>query len=456
MSNTGESFKTKGYRGYALGALTLVYTFNFIDRMLINVVSRPIIDEFGLSNFQFSLLAGFGFALFYTILGIPIARLSERYNRVRIIAFCTILWSIATVLCGFTIGFITLLLARIAVGIGEAGCSPPANSLIADMFKAKDRPAALGIYAAGVSIGLVLANLGGGLLLKTFSWREIFIIVGLPGAVLGLIVWITLKEPIRGYSNDPNVPLPKMASLGQAMKELATNKTYWLTILAASTVAFGGYALVSYETLFIQYKYSVSPSDAAIFFMAVITVGSVIGTIGGGYIIKHFSKKNILAPFQVPAIGLILSLPLMLTGFWVDNKTVMVICFFCAAFSQNFYASAQLFIPQSVVNVELRATSIAILLFAANVLGLGIGMSVFAYIADLAIASKLPELAGGDKLSVKCSLADPTLSETLKASCQSAKAYGQQLSLSLAACVVALASLFFLWASRYYEQDRVT
>lgn len=453
--NTGQSFGTKGYRAYSLAALTLVYTFNFIDRTLINVVGRPIIDEFGLSNFQFSLLSGFGFALFYTTLGIPIARLAERYNRVKIIAFCTILWSIATVFCGFTVGFITLLLTRVAVGIGEAGCTPPANSLISDYFKAEDRPAALGIYATGVSIGLVLAYLGGGLLLKYFTWRETFIFVGTPGAILGLIIWMTLKEPNRGYSNELDVPLPKMANLSNALKELVTKKTYWLTIIGSATVSFGGYALVSYETLFIQYNYDISASDAAIFFMAVITTGSIIGTAGGGFLIKRLSQKNALSPFWIPAFGLFLSLPLMLIGLWSDNKTLMIISFFCASVLQNPYVGAQFFIVQSVVNVELRATSVAILLFAANIIGLGIGMSVFAYIADLAIAAKLPLLENGDQLTVKCSLSDPNLTDELRNSCRTAKAHGQRLSLSIASAVVSSAGIFFLWASKYYKEDRV-
>ena len=154
----GTSYGSFSYRTYVLMSLTVVYTFNFIDRILISVVSVPIINEFQLSQFEFGLLSGIGFALFYTLLGIPIANLSEKVSRKLIIGICVILWSLATVLCGFTVGFVTLLLARMLVGIGEAGCTPPANSMISDYYAPLARPTALGIYAMGVTAGGVMAQ----------------------------------------------------------------------------------------------------------------------------------------------------------------------------------------------------------------------------------------------------------------------------------------------------------
>ena len=184
LTHTGQSFGTKGYRTFVLLTLTFVYILNFVDRIIISVIARPIIEEFGLSNFQFGILTGVGFALFYTTLGIPIARLSERVSRVRVIGICCLIWSVATVLCGYTTGFLTLLLARLAVGVGEAGCSPQANSLISDYYKRELRPSALGIYAIGVMAGIVLAQLLGGYILNHFTWREAFIYIGAPGVIL--------------------------------------------------------------------------------------------------------------------------------------------------------------------------------------------------------------------------------------------------------------------------------
>ena len=183
--------------------LTVVYTLNFVDRVLIGVVAQPIIDEFKLQDWQFGLLSGFGFALMYTLMGIPIARMAETMNRVRIIASCVVLWSVMTALCGLAGGFLSLLLFRVGVGIGEAGCTPPANSVIADYFAPRSRAKALGVYGLGITLGGVLANLFGGPIEEILSWREAFIYLGVPGVFVGIVVFFTVKEPPRGYSIRP-------------------------------------------------------------------------------------------------------------------------------------------------------------------------------------------------------------------------------------------------------------
>ncbi|CAN0231624.1 unnamed protein product, partial [Chrysoparadoxa australica] len=235
---------------YVLTSLTLVYTLNFIDRILIGVVGRPIIDEFSLSNFEFGLLSGLGFAVFYTLLGIPIASFSERYNRVRIIAISIGIWSIATVLCGFAMGFLSLLLARVAVGVGEAGCTPPANSILSDYYEPKSRSTALGIFAMGVMLGAVLAQLFGGYILKFFTWREAFIVIGAPGILIGILVWMTIKEPPRGYSDPPGTVKPEKATFKAAFAEIMTRRTFWIMAMGSSLITFAGYAYLSFQPLY--------------------------------------------------------------------------------------------------------------------------------------------------------------------------------------------------------------
>jgi predicted MFS family arabinose efflux permease len=203
LTSTGQAYGTSSYRNFVLISLTLVYTLNFVDRVLIGVVAQPIIEEFKLQDWQFGLLSGFGFALMYTVMGIPIARWAERYNRVRIIAGSVILWSLMTALCGIASSFVALLVFRIGVGIGEAGCTPPANSIIADYFPARSRARALATYAMGVTLGGVLANAFGGPIAQMFSWREAFLALGIPGVVIGFVVLFSLEEPPRGYSDLP-------------------------------------------------------------------------------------------------------------------------------------------------------------------------------------------------------------------------------------------------------------
>ena len=189
------------YRAYVLGALLVVYTFNFIDRVVIAIIQEPIKHEFALTDFQLGLLGGPAFAVLYTFLGIPIARLAERKNRMTILSICLAIWSGMTALCGFANSYAMLLMARIGVSVGEAGCTPPAQSVISDYFPATSRATAVSIYALGVPIGSMLAAIGGGWLAQEFGRRSAFLILGVPGLLLAVIVKLTVKEPPRAASS---------------------------------------------------------------------------------------------------------------------------------------------------------------------------------------------------------------------------------------------------------------
>ena len=454
-ANAGHltGFGSKGYRSYVLLTLTLTYTLNFIDRILISVVGRPIIDEFQLSNFQFGILSGFGFALFYTLLGIPIASFSERANRVKIIGVCIILWSLATVLCGFTVGFMTLLLARMAVGIGEAGCTPPANSLISDYYKPVSRPTALGIYSMGVTAGGMLAQIFGGSLLKFVSWREAFIFVGAPGILIGLLVLFTVKEPPRGYSDPPGTKKQEKAGIGEALKEIASKPTFWTMTAGATIVAFAGYGMIGFQPLFIQYAKGFSPGDTALIFMSVFALFGTIGTFLGGYLTEKGTKFSPTAACWVPGIGLLLAAPVQAYAYFTGNLTLMYVLMALGAILQYFYLSAQYNVAQAVVSVRARATSVAIMLFIANIIGYGGGPAVLGILADVFTAGYLDssELAG--QLSASCSLADPEMSETFRSVCLEAKAHGVRLANASATFLFAVGGICYLLAGLTYRRD---
>ncbi|NQV66228.1 MAG: MFS transporter, partial [SAR86 cluster bacterium] len=222
-------YGTKRYRTYVLSALTIIYIMNFVDRGLLAVVGPDLIPELGISDTQFGLLTGFGFALLYTIVGIPLARYADAANRVWIMTICVALWSLMTVLCGLateiTIGSITigafwvLLMCRVGVGIGEAGCTPPANSLIADYFAPRERSQALGVYAMGVTLGTMFANIIGGWVTDTFDWRTAFFVVGLPGLLIAVIFKLTVKEPPRGYTDPVATEAKEKVELREAIRE---------------------------------------------------------------------------------------------------------------------------------------------------------------------------------------------------------------------------------------------
>ena len=444
---------SKGYRSYVLISLTLIYTLNFLDRILISVLSRPIIEEFGLSNFEFGILSGIGFALFYTALGIPIARYSEHHSRVKIIGFCLILWSFATVMCGYAVGFVTLLLARLAVGVGEAGCTPPANSVISDYFKPEDRPVALSIYAMGIALGSVLAQLGGGFVLKTFTWREAFIYIGAPGILIGFLLLLTIKEPPRGYSDPPDTPIVEKVSLKAAMTELIGKPSFWWMAAATSMGAFAGYGLIMFKSLFLQYSFDLSPGDTAIYYMAPIALVAAIGTPVAGYLVKRFSNFSPLVPIWVPAISFFISAPLLISAFMAESLSVSFIAFLAAAFFQYFYIAASFNIVQAITTQRVRATAVALMLFIINLIGYGAGPPFVGAIADALTSSHINTLGLGESLSIDCSPKDAAMTEILQESCLAAKAYGMKWASVTASAIFLLAGALYLVAAKHYVKD---
>lgn len=453
---TGQAFGSSSYRSYVLLALTLVYTLNFIDRILIGVVAQPIIEEFQLKDWQFGLLSGFGFALMYTVAGIPIARLAERVNRVKIIAASVILWSAMTALCGVAGSFLALLVFRIGVGIGEAGCTPPANSIIADYFPPRSRARALAIYAMGVTLGSVLANLFGGPIAQAFSWREAFLILGIPGILIGFVVLVTIKEPPRGYS-DP-VGTVRLQSLGikDTLNNLGVKPTFWLNMIAATLVAFVGYAVSNFQAAFFQRAHEMSVSEVATQVSVPLGLAAAAGTFFAGFLTERLSKSYPSCVAWIPGFGLLASVPLYWIGFSSGSIATATLTLGFAAFLHYSYLGAQYTICQGVADARSRATAIAIMLFIVNLFGYGLGPLTVGYLSDVFAASTL---AGANLRLDICTGTDAMLMQSVGAEklhiCRSAAAEGLREALKYVTLIFALGGIFYLWCSRTMGRDMI-
>ena len=228
----------EGYRKYALGLLLVIYMLNFLDRSVINILAEPIKRELQLSDTQIGAMSGLAFALFYTFLGIVIARASERYSRPWIIAGSLAMWSGFTAVCGLATNFWQMFAARLGVGFGEAGCSPAAHSLIADDTPKEKRSSALAFYAMGTPLGGLLGLAMGGVLSDMFGWRVAFMIAGAPGILFALIAGFTLKEPRERLAKGASVMKAESATFLQTMAYLRTKPTFWLVAMSAAISAF--------------------------------------------------------------------------------------------------------------------------------------------------------------------------------------------------------------------------
>lgn len=459
-SATGMPFGTSGYRGYVLFTLTLVYTLNFIDRILIQILSEPIINEFSLTDFQFGLLSGFGFALLYTLAGIPIARLAERANRVRIIAVSIVIWSVMTALCGIAGSFLALLVFRIGVGIGEAGLTPPANSLIADYFPPRSRARAIAIFSMGITLGSVLAAAFGAPIAEAFTWREAFIILGIPGVLIGVLVWFSIEEPPRGYSDPPGTPRLEPTGFAATLKGLLSNKSYWLNIAGASTSAFTGYGLVAFQTSFFLRNFELDLSEAATQLVIPLGIAASFGAFAGGYLTEKLSGRFATAVAWLPGIGLIASVPFYWFGFSAQTPMAALVLLIPAGILHYLYLGAQYTICQGVVDARSRATSIAIMLFAANLIGYGLGPLAVGMVSDLYASAFITASSFADELTlVQCKGDAATLAQQVgalqAAVCKQASAEGIKHALRLTACLFALGGIFYLWTSKTLHKDMI-
>jgi predicted MFS family arabinose efflux permease/predicted nucleic acid-binding Zn ribbon protein len=454
--STGQAFGTAGYRNYVLLALTFVYTMNFIDRILIGVVAQPIIEEFKLADWQFGLLTGFGFALTYAIAGIAIARYAERANRVKIIAASIIVWSAMTALCGMAGSFLTLLIFRVGVGVGEAGCTPPANSIIADYFPPRSRARALATYAMGVTVGSLLANIFGGPIAEAFSWREAFLVLGIPGILVGVVIFFSIKEPPRGYSDPVGTPRPQATSIGETLKMLSGKRTYWLNVIAATLIAFVGYGITNFQGPFFQRVHGLSVGEVALQVSVPLSLAAATGTLFLGFMIERISNTYPSSIAWLTGCFLLAALPLYWIGFSSNNLDTARIFIGLAAFLHYGYLGAQYTICQGVVDARSRATAIAIMLLILNIFGYGLGPLTVGYLSDVFAGS---HLTGTGIALALCKGTDPqvlqAIGEAKFAICHEATSEGLRSAIKAVAIVFAAGGFFYLWTSRTMDKDMV-
>ena len=388
--DSNEGYGTVGYRTYVLNALLFIYILNFIDRALLSVVARPLKAELGISDTAFGLLSGFGFALLYTVVGIPLARIAEQRNCVIIMSICVALWSIMTAMCGLATeitiggavigGFWVLLVCRVGVGIGEAGCTPPANSLISDYYPPKKRSTAMGYYAMGVTLGTMAANLVAGPVADHFGWRYAFFILGIPGVLVAVILFFTVKEPPRGYSEPAGTPKVERASFSDGLKELFSKKSYWWMVGGATMAAFCGYAIANFQSLYLSRTFDITAGQAAVWFNVPAYAAGAVGTFLLGWIASKIKAPAAIA--WLAACGLLLCVPFFGLAFTTSSMVFCVIGLAVGNAVKYGYLAAQYTIAAGVVSMRVRATSTAVLLFVVNLLGYGLGPLFAGLVSD--------------------------------------------------------------------------
>lgn len=373
---------TPGYTNYVLGVLVVVYVFNFIDRQILAILAQSIKEDLALSDTQIGLLSGAAFGIFYATLGIPIARLADRYSRVNIIAICLAIWSGMTALSGLAMNFWQLLIARIGVGIGEAGGSPPSHSLIADYFAPNKRSTALGVYALGIPVGILFGNLAGGWVNEYFGWRNAFLVVGIPGVLLAILLKLTVKEPPRGYS-EGRTPARTEVPFLTVLKTMWGYGSFRQLSLGAATQAFVGYGAIAWMPSFLIRTHDMTSGQVGTALGLIIGIAGGLGTFMGGIICDKLAARDIRWYMWVPAIAFGLAVPLGAMVYIVDSLYLSLAFYCLPAFLVNLYTGPTFGMTQSLAPLAMRAAASALLLFIINIIGLVFGPTTVGLLSDL-------------------------------------------------------------------------
>lgn len=375
------------YVRYVVGILTVVYIFNFMDRQILSILMQPIKLEMQLSDTELGFLGGVAFALFYATLGVPIARLADQYSRVNIITICLGIWSFMTALSGMATNFSQLLAARIGVGIGEAGGGPSSHSLIADYVPVQNRSTALGVFALGVPIGLMVGFQLGGWLEQNYGWRVAFLAAGIPGLVLAVILRLTVQEPKRGHSQtEVQIVHADQPSIRQVANHMRGIRTFRLLCIACGLQAFAGYGLIQWLPSFLTRSHQMASGDIGFWLAVTIGAGGALGTAGGGYLADRFGKKDLRWQLWLPGAGGFLGAPLAFGILLPDNPGTIMFFVFLHAIAVNAYLGPAFAVTQTLSPVRMRALASGLLLFMINIIGLGLGPQVVGILSDLLAA----------------------------------------------------------------------
>ncbi len=387
MASISASSRTENSPRLVLWLLLIVYVFNFIDRQIVNILAEPIANDLDLSDTEIGLMTGIAFALLYTMLGLPIARYSDRAstNRIKLIALSLTVWSAMTALCGFAQNFVQLLLARVGVGVGEAGCTPAAHSLIADIVPKERRSSALAFYALGIPVGSLLGLLIGGQLADRLGWREAFMIVGLPGILLAGVLLLVLRDPRVGatmIAARQNAATPKMLSNREALTAILSSRAFVLLLIAGSSASFLSYGKATWTTIYFQRTHGMSPGEVGFWFGIWGGAAGIAGTLLGGWLADRFGRENRRHVLTAPAIGMMIAAPLAFSAYLADDWRVSLALLMIPTLLNSLYYGPTYSSVQGLVRPEARALASATLLFCQNLIGLGLGPLFFGMLSD--------------------------------------------------------------------------
>lgn len=437
-------------RGWFLAVMLAVNLFAYADRMVVGAVAQAMKVDLGLSDKQIALLNGFAFALFYSILGLPIARAAERISRTRIIAVAVGLWSIFATLTGMAGSFVQLLMFRVGVGVGEAGFNPPVASLVSDLYRAGQRARAIAIIGLGGAIGPAMGAIGGGYIAQNGSWREAFIVIGLPGLLLAPIVWFTLREPPRGWADNAAHDATAHPGILETFGTLLRKPAFIAIMIAGAVGSFATNVVQQFTSPFLVRTFGLGLGQAGLLLGGISAGAVTIGLLGGGAIADARARTDRRWLMWVPAIGVGLSGPLYVAALSAGDLRMAVAGLFLAAIGAFTYYGTTIAAIQDLAPPRMRASASFLFGFAMILLGAGLGPVVTGALSD-----HFADVAFGGGFGATCPGGRAITGSTaaIGAACRSASAIGLTRALILSQLAIPFGVIAYLIAARTFRQD---
>lgn len=382
------------YRGWLLTMLLVVCAINYADRSVVGAVAEPLRRDLGLNDLQLGLLQGLAFAMLYSVLGIPVARLAERRNRIRLIAVATTLWSAMTVFCGAAANFTQLLLMRVGVGVGEAGFMAPASSLIGDHFPREKRAMATSIMMLGVPFGAFIGAVAGGIIAQTLGWRWAFVIMGAPGVIVALIFLFTLKEPPRGQAEAVIETDDQVPPLRQVARNVFSNPVFRHVLIGGTLAGFGLHGLGQFLGVYFARVHELPLAQAGSLFgmLTFVSVGG--GLLVGGALADRLGRRNLAWYAWIPAIGVLLAGPLYLLALTRIDLSFNVLMLGIAGVCLLLHYGPGLAIVQNLATARTRASTIAIYSLVVNAVSMALAPTLVGLFSDFFAARELANYPG--------------------------------------------------------------
>lgn len=428
-----------------VGVLALIYVSSFIDRAIVSILAEPIKNDLLLTDFEIGILSGIAFALMYSTLAIPAARLAERVNRVTLIVGALSIWSLMTMACGAAMNFLQLAIARAGVGVGESVCNPCAHSMMGDRFAPEKRATALSFYSLGVPVGSLVGILAGAWIAEMYSWRWAFVVVGAPGLVLAVLARTTLAEPSRGQFDPPNEG--EIPTFGRTLRHLTALPTFRNVVVGNTLVAGFSTAMTAFEASYLlRGPFGVTLTDVALIKAGLLAVGSISGVVLGGVLSDRLGRRSDSYRLLVPAVSCLIGAMAHFLSFMGNDLMWFVAFALVAQVCSLMFMGPSFAAVHNMCEPRMRATAIAIVFFCATFFGTGLAPVLLGSISDIAAAQIAP-------LEWATCQAAPAMSDSAR--CMHLSFEGLRVAMIVGSLGLIWPAIHYARAARTFPQDRL-